>query len=81
MTTQRYSFGDSATAARRLDLVSRLFDPPSTELLQGAVTQPPSLALDLGCGPGNTTRLVHDVTGAGRTIGLDRSPPSSPRRA
>jgi trans-aconitate 2-methyltransferase len=74
VTTQRYSFGDSATAARRLDLVSRIFDPPSTELLQGVVTKPPSLALDLGCGPGNTTRLVHDVTGAARTVGLDRSP-------
>jgi SAM-dependent methyltransferase len=31
------------------------------------------LALDLGCGPGNTTALVAQVTGARRTIGLDRS--------
>jgi trans-aconitate methyltransferase len=54
--------------------VSRIFDPSSTGLLQGAVTQPPALALDLGCGPGNTTRPVHDVTAAVRTIGLDRSP-------
>ena len=43
-------------------------------MLQAAVTRPPALALDLGCGPGNTTRLVHDVSAAVRTIGLDRSP-------
>jgi SAM-dependent methyltransferase len=73
MATPRYSFGDSDTAARRLDLVSRIFDPPSIELLRDAVAKPPSLAVDVGCGPGNTTRLVHDVTGAVRTVGLDRS--------
>jgi SAM-dependent methyltransferase len=42
--------------------------------LRGAVTEPPSLAVDVGCGPGNTTLLVHDVTGSIRTAGLDRSP-------
>ncbi len=73
MATDRYSFGDTDTAARRLDLVSRIFDPPSIELLRSAIVQPPSLAIDVGCGPGNTTRLLHDVTGAVRTVGLDRS--------
>jgi trans-aconitate 2-methyltransferase len=71
---ERYSFGDTGAAARRLDLVSRIFDPPTVELLRGAVTAPPALAVDLGCGPGNTTRLVRDVTAARRTVGLDRSP-------
>jgi trans-aconitate 2-methyltransferase len=33
----------------------------------------PALALDLGCGPGHTTRLVHECTGASRTIGIDMS--------
>ena len=32
------------------------------------------LALDLGCGPGYTTRLVADVTGAARVVGVDSSP-------
>jgi SAM-dependent methyltransferase len=53
--------------------VSRIFDPPSIELLREAVTERPTLAVDIGCGPGNTTRVVHDVTGAIRTVGLDRS--------
>jgi SAM-dependent methyltransferase len=74
MAANQYSFGDGGVAARRLDLVSRIFDPPSTELLRNAVSRPPSLAVDVGCGPGNTTRLVHDVTEAVRTVGLDRSP-------
>ena len=33
----------------------------------------PALAYDLGCGPGYTTALVSEVTGAGRTVGLDGS--------
>jgi trans-aconitate 2-methyltransferase len=33
----------------------------------------PRLALDLGCGPGRTTRLVAAVTGAARVLGLDTS--------
>jgi trans-aconitate methyltransferase len=31
------------------------------------------LAVDLGCGPGWSTRLLHDVVHADRTIGLDTS--------
>ena len=33
----------------------------------------PALAVDLGCGPGATTALVHSTTGATRTIGVDSS--------
>ena len=33
----------------------------------------PALAVDLGCGPGHTTRLVQQIVKAGRTMGLDRS--------
>ena len=29
--------------------------------------------MDLGCGPGHTTRLLHEVTEAMRTVGLDAS--------
>jgi trans-aconitate 2-methyltransferase len=31
------------------------------------------LALDLGCGPGWSTRLVHEVSDALRTVGIDAS--------
>jgi trans-aconitate 2-methyltransferase len=31
------------------------------------------VALDLGCAPGSATRLLAEVTGAGRTVGIDTS--------
>jgi trans-aconitate 2-methyltransferase len=69
-----YSFGDTAIAEERLDLLAAVFDPPSRAFLSETVTSPPTLACDLGCGPGNTTRMVRDATGARRVVGLDSSP-------
>jgi trans-aconitate 2-methyltransferase len=68
-----YTFGDTPLAADRLRLVARVFAAPSRTFLTEAVTAPPRIALDLGCGPGVTTRLVAEVAGATRTIGLDTS--------
>jgi SAM-dependent methyltransferase len=68
-----YSFGDTGTAEERLDLLAAVFEPPSRAFLASVVTSPPALACDLGCGPGNTTRMLRDVTGAHRVVGLDRS--------
>lgn len=68
-----YTFGDSATEARRLRLVQEVFGPPSVSLLKAAVTSEPSLAYDLGCGPGHTARMVAATTGAAAVVGLDRS--------
>jgi len=67
-----YTFGDNDTAARRLGLLADVYRPSSEDFLRrwaGA----PRLAVDLGCGPGHTTRLVHNVTGAAETFGLDAS--------
>ncbi len=68
----RYTFGDDVRAARRLELVADVFEASSRELL-GALRTRPRLALDLGCGPGFTTALVADATGAATTVGVDRS--------
>lgn len=68
-----YTFGDTPLAAERLRLVARVFAEPSRAFLAEAVAVPPRVALDLGCGPGLTTRLIAEVTGAARTIGLDVS--------
>lgn len=73
MAATDYSFRDSDAAARRLDLVSRLFDPASAVLLGSALPPPVGLAVDLGCGPGNTTRLLAQVSGARRIVGVDHS--------
>lgn len=66
-----YSFGETELAAHRLGLVARVFDPVSEEFLSAALNFRPRPALDLGCGPGFTTRLLANV--AERVVGVDRS--------
>jgi trans-aconitate 2-methyltransferase len=69
----RYTFGDSPRAARRLELLSAVLAPSTRAFLADAAPVTPRVALDLGCGPGVSTRLVADVTRARRTIGVDTS--------
>jgi SAM-dependent methyltransferase len=68
-----YTFGTSQTAARRLSLLADVYEPGTRTLL--ARWAPPEVvhAVDLGAGPGHTTRLLHAVTGAERTTGVERS--------
>ncbi|PWT81449.1 MAG: hypothetical protein C5B58_09845 [Acidobacteria bacterium] len=68
-----YSFGETDLAAERLRIVSEVFDPTSETFLCETVLKPPRLALDLGCGPGFSTRLLSRVTSPARIIGVDRS--------
>ena len=68
-----YAFADSDVAARRLRLVADVFAGSTASFLGAAIRRTPTLALDLGCGPGHTTHLVTTVTGARRTVGLDSS--------
>ena len=69
----RYTYGDSDLAGDRLALVASLFEPTSRAFLQAVSPSSPTVALDLGCGPGYTTALVRAVTEAPRVIGIDRS--------
>ena len=69
----RYTYGDSALAAERLGLVASMFEATTRSFIGSVVREPPDSAVDLGCGPGHTTRLLHDVTRARSTVGLDRS--------
>lgn len=71
--TSRYTYGDTDLAAERLELLGRLFEPSSRSFLSATVADPPSIAVDLGSGPGKTTALIKDATGAERVIGIDRS--------
>ena len=71
-----YAFGDSAPAARRLSLLAEVFEPTSRAFLAHAgarLAGPPELAVDLGCGPGHSTRLLVSVLGLRRVLGLDQS--------
>ncbi|MBI4942300.1 MAG: class I SAM-dependent methyltransferase [Actinobacteria bacterium] len=72
-----YTFGTTPDAAHRLALLADLFAPPTRDLLARCVppdaARPVRHAVDLGCGPGHTTRLLHAATGAARTTGVERS--------
>lgn len=71
--TSHYTFGDSELAARRLYLLAEAYSDPSLAFLQQFASSPVRRAIDLGCGPGYTTRLVHETVGADSTLGIDSS--------
>ena len=64
MPGERYLYGDSDVAAERLGIVAGIFRETTRAFLEETVRERPALAIDLGCGPGHTTRLIQDVTGA-----------------
>jgi trans-aconitate 2-methyltransferase len=70
-----YAFGASDLAAARLALVAETFDGSSRAFLARWTHARRELAVDLGCGPGFTTRLVAAVLRPVRTVGLDNAPP------
>ena len=69
-----YTFGDTPTAAQRLRLLARVYGPATRDLLRRWAPPRPAHAVDVGCGPGHSTRLLHAVTAAARTTGIERSP-------
>ena len=69
----RYLFGDSDVASHRLRVLSEVFAESSRRFLSAAAPGQPNLAIDIGCGPGYTTRLVADVLRPLRTAGIDHS--------
>ncbi len=73
MPGERYTYGDTEVAARRLAIVAEVFEPTTRAFLERSVRRTPALAIDLGCGPGHTTRLIHQTLHPSRTVGLDRS--------
>jgi len=69
----RYTFGDTDVAAHRLRLLAAVYEPSSAALLRLCVGLGARRAIDLGCGPGWSTRLVHALIGPAHTLGLDAS--------
>ena len=72
--TTQYTFGDSDLAAARLRHLADAYEEPTRALLGEVVERRPRHVVDLGSGPGHTTRLLHEVLAPDRTTGLERSP-------
>ncbi|HTZ74782.1 MAG TPA: class I SAM-dependent methyltransferase [Candidatus Aquilonibacter sp.] len=69
----KYTFGDTSEASARLRKLAELYEPETRDLLKRGGVRGPEVAIDLGCGPGYTTRLLRNVVQAKRTIGFDAS--------
>ena len=73
-TADRYTFGDGPVAADRLALLAATYEPSSARLLRMCASLAPRRAMDLGCGPGYSTRLLHALAAPAATVGVDSSP-------
>lgn len=72
MSTQ-YTFGTDIEAAARLQAIAQYFNPLASQLIGEHVVGTPEAAVDVGCGPGFTTDMLHYAARAHETYGLDRS--------
>ncbi len=69
-----YQFGDTELAAERLRRLAGVFNPSSRAFLATLAHRAPRTILDLGCGPGHTTRMLAHVFPQANVVGLDNSP-------
>jgi ubiquinone/menaquinone biosynthesis C-methylase UbiE len=68
-----YVLGHSAEEYERLRRQGQLFEPVTRRLFHAIGLQPGWRCLDLGCGPGETMRLMGEIVGpSGEVTGLDR---------
>jgi trans-aconitate 2-methyltransferase len=80
-TSNHYTFGENDLAARRLAYLAAAYELPTRAFVstwgaahdEQATGRSIEHAIDLGCGPGHTTALVHEILRPRRTTGLDAS--------
>ncbi|MEZ5395906.1 MAG: class I SAM-dependent methyltransferase [Bryobacterales bacterium] len=72
-TRGEYQFGHTDLASRRLAVLARVFRPSTEAFLYDAPLEGVRRVLDLGCGPGHTTRLLAELLPQARVTGLDLS--------
>jgi trans-aconitate 2-methyltransferase len=72
-----YTFGDNEEASRRLRLLAEVYEQETRDLLNAVRSEYNGcgfeVALDLGCGPGWSTKLIEVTLKPKRTIGLEAS--------
>lgn len=69
----QYLFGDTDMAAQRLGFLTKVFASSTRAFLLETVKGKVELAIDLGCGPGYSTRFLADNIPCERISGLDNS--------
>ena len=70
-----YVLGQSADAARRLEIQDRHFAVASEELLDRLALRPADRVVELGCGPGGLTRRILRRLGPGGVVvAVDSAP-------
>jgi len=73
MNGTKYTFGNSAAAAQRLEEMASFFDPQAAEWITRFIETPVSTVLDLGCGPGFSTEMLRRSLNPSAVYGLERS--------
>lgn len=71
--TGGYTFGDSALAAERLRFLAELFHPALAGLVREHGARGLEQVIDLGSGPGHTTRALWQLLAPARLLGLENS--------
>lgn len=69
-----YIFGDQATDQHRLLVQAQVFREYITDHAAAFVPTPPTRILDLGCGGGQLSIVLHDLYPQADLVGIDRSP-------
>ena len=67
----RYTYGVSDLAAKRLEAIAKVFNPPAVSFIRTFVENPVQSGIDLGCGPGFTTRMLSEALQCNKIFGLD----------
>lgn len=69
----RYTFGTDTIASHRLQKVAAVFNPSSRRFIAEHLSRPLGAVLDIGCGPGHTTRMLASAVRSAEVYGLDNS--------
>ena len=69
----QYALAGGGKGKERLNLLSEVMFPSTSQLLRGVGLAPGMRCLDLGCGGGHVTRYMAGIVGdAGMVVGIDR---------
>jgi SAM-dependent methyltransferase len=68
-----YTFGDTALASSRLELLADAYEPHSRAFLDQVLPAALTLAIDMGSGLGHTTELIRTLRNPKSTVGYERS--------